>query len=182
MKKLTVKLLVLFVVIAVISGCDILGWQKYASIEGGFSVYMPAKPTGHKIILDTAYGQNYLNLFVVNRKDDDLVYSVSFINCPDALLQAKTADKILDDARDGAVKNIQGNLLKETKVSIDNYPGRDLTIESTVGDAVVRARIYLSKQRLYQIMVTTSEKMSKSYNIDKFFNSFKLEDNPKIKR
>ena len=121
-------------------------------------------------------------MFVVNIKDDDLVYSVSFINCPDALLQAKTADKILDDARDGAVKNIQGNLLKETKVSIDNYPGRDLTIESTVGDAVVRARIYLSKQRLYQIMVTTSEKMSKSYNIDKFFNSFKLEDNPKIKR
>lgn len=174
MKMKIFKLLTVFTIIILISGCDVLGWKKYASEEGNFSVQLPAEPKGQRIILNTDFGRNYLNMYVLNRKDDNFVYSVAFVDYPPELFQSKSADKILEDAKNGAVNNIQGILVKESKISIGKNPGRDITIETTAGNAVVRARFYLVGQRVYQLMVTTDKKWAKSYNINKFLDSLEL--------
>jgi len=174
MKKNIGRLFILCAIVLVISGCDISGWKQYVSPEGGFSVKMPAEPKAQKIILDTEVGRTYLNIYILNRKDDEFVYSIGYVDYPASLFQLKKADKILDDGRDGAVRNIKGKLISESKIAIDKNPGREVTIESTIGDAVLKAKFFLVGQRMYQLMVTTSKKMSNSYQIKKFLDSFEL--------
>jgi hypothetical protein len=174
MRKNIGRFFILCAIVLLISGCDILGWRAYTSAEGGFSVRLPAEPKGQKIILDTGVGRTYLNIYILNRKDDNFVYSIGYVDYPASLFQLKNADKILDDGRDGAVKNIKGKLISESKISINKNPGREVTIEATAGDAVLRAKFFLVGQRMYQLMVTTSKKKSKSYQILKFLDSFEL--------
>lgn len=174
MKTRIFKLLVLCTVVVLITGCDILGWKKYESKEGSFSVRLPAEPKAQKIVLDTEVGRTYLNMYVLNRKDDNFIYSVGYIDYPVTLLQLKNADKILDDGVDGAVRNIQGILISDSKISIKNYPGREVAMEAAGGKVVVKARFFLVGQRMYQLMVTTDKKGADSYHIRKFLNSFEL--------
>jgi len=171
------KLLVLWVIVVLISGCNIMGWKQYTSVEGGFSIQLPGEPQGQKIILDTQVGRTYLNMYTLNRKDDNFIYSVGYVDYPDELFSLKSAEQILDDGRDGAARNVQGVLTKESNISIKGYSGREFTIEVGNGEAIVKAKLFLVGQRVYQLMVTTDKKWSDSYNIKRFLDSFQLIEN-----
>jgi hypothetical protein len=174
MKSAISKLLIICTVIILISGCDILGWKKYTSVEGGFSVTLPAEPKGNKIILDTEVGRTYLNLYLLNRKDDKFAYSVGYVDYPPELFQKKSIIQILNDARDSAARNIQGVLTSESEVSIKQYPGREIVIEAFKGQVIVKGKFFLVGNRLYQLMATTGKKFADSYNIKRFLDSFEL--------
>ncbi|MDD5291787.1 MAG: hypothetical protein PHY46_01200 [Candidatus Omnitrophica bacterium] len=174
MKTKMFKSLVLWAVVILISGCNIMGWKQYASVEGGFSVQLPGEPEGQKIILDTQVGRTYLNMYTLNRKDDNFIYAVGYVDYPDELFNLKSVDQILNDGRDGAARNVQGVLTKESNISIEGYPGREFTIEVGNGEAVVKGKLFLVGQRVYQLMVTTDKKWSDSYNIKRFLDSFQL--------
>ncbi|MDD5005223.1 MAG: hypothetical protein PHS93_01805 [Candidatus Omnitrophica bacterium] len=165
----------LFLALILVLGCSVLGgWKKYISNEGGFAVSMPGAPTSQKIILPTDFGQTYLYVFLLNRKDDNCAYSVSYVDYPAELFQKKSTDRILEDARLGAIRNIQGKLVSESPISLKGNPGKEFIIESGNGEIVVKARVFLVKQRFYELMVTTSKQKSTSFDIKKFLDSFRL--------
>ncbi len=173
--KIKIFNIVLFLVIFFIFGCGLIGgkWSKYTSIEGAFSVLLPGEPKPYKVILNTDFGQTYLYVYMLDNKDG-FVYSVSYVDYPFGVFQEKSISRILDDARDGAVRNVRGRLLSESSASIKEYPGREVMVESATGGAIVKARFFLVNHRLYQLSVTASKERSSSNNFRRFLDSFKL--------
>lgn len=105
---------------------------------------------------------------------------VAYFDYPNTVVQDRTPDMILDGARDGAVANAQGKLLRELIISLDGHEGRELHIETAGGKATIKARIFIVGRRLYQEMVLTPKEETFSTNVNKFLDSFTLQ-HPKPK-
>jgi hypothetical protein len=112
-----------------------------------------------------------MHIFLLQQKDS--AYSVRYNDYPESVFQKKDANKILDDMRSAFVS--KGTLLNEDILSLDKYPGRDLRIKTSDGKYIMHDRIYLVKNRAYQIMaVTEKEGGFSGEDLNKFLDSFKL--------
>ena len=181
--KIKIFIVLFFAAILLTAGCSIGGrWEKYSSADGRFSVHMPGEPIGNKVIIDTDFGRTYLYIYMLNKKDDDFAYSVSYFDYPLGVLQEKTIDRALDDARDGAVANIGGVLVNESKISMGKYPGREITVDVANGVAFVKIKLFLANKRLYQATVTTSKEKSTSNNLRRFLKSFEILEEQALRR
>ena len=175
--RVRINNILLFLAIFFVFGCGLIGggWGRYTSIEGGFSVLLPAEPKPQKIILDSDFGQTYLYMYMLDNKDG-FVYSASYVDYPLGVFQEKSVAQILDDARDGAVRNVRGKLLSESSISIKKHPGREIMVESATGKAIVKAKIFLINHRLYNLNATASKEMSSSNNFRRFLDSFEIRE------
>ncbi|NTW99209.1 MAG: hypothetical protein HGB35_04635 [Geobacteraceae bacterium] len=163
---------VLLLLILISAGCQKAEWKPFTSAQGGFSVLMPDIPVEKTEQANTVAGMIALHMFSLEQKES--AYVVTYSDFPVAVNQTVDSKAVLDSSRDGAVASFQGKLLTETSISIDGFPGRDLKIESPDGLHTVRLRIFLVKNRLYQVMiVTTKERVDLKDNF-KYLDSFKL--------
>ena len=102
----------------------------------------------------------------------NVAYMSSYSDLP---LERTTAgpDKILSDARDGALSSAQGTLDSEKKIAIDGYPGRELIILTPNGMKSY-VRVYLVKSRLYQAMGVMPKERTDEKQVRTFLDSFRL--------
>jgi hypothetical protein len=82
--------------------------------------------------------------------------------------------KRLDAFRDGFVKSFKGKVLKEKKIELDGHPGRDLRIQPSTAAQLIRARVFVVKERRYQIYAKGPSETVSSQDVDEFLDSFKL--------
>ncbi|HEY3021991.1 MAG TPA: hypothetical protein VGJ32_17460 [Solirubrobacteraceae bacterium] len=101
-------------------------------------------------------------------------YALAFVDYPRDKVTDKNPDNLLDGARDGAVKKVKGQLIKETKVTMNGSPGRELRIEAP-GGMVLHARIYMVRERLYQALVVVPTARADAAENKKFLDSFKFQ-------
>jgi hypothetical protein len=85
----------------------------------------------------------------------------------------------LDKARDGAIGNLKGTLLKEEAISLGGYAGRDLKVSATKGDMdlILRSRIYDIGGRVYilqHLFKKVSDSPATAQKTAMFFDSFKV--------
>src|SRR5262245_56195662 len=60
----------------------------------------------------------------------------------------------LDAARDGALRNIKGKVVREKDLHLGDHRGREVYVEAPkLGKALLRMHFYIVGQRLYQLMV-----------------------------
>jgi hypothetical protein len=78
----------------------------------------------------------------------------------------------LDGGREGAVAKVNGKLLSETPLTLEGYPGREMTISA--GQLGVRSRMYLVDNRAYSIIITGPVGELNLPRVDEVLNSFKL--------
>ncbi len=149
------------------------GWKEFQSKEGGFSVLLPGAPVEEKQAVQTELGPIEVRTFTFGLKENVGAYVVSFNDYPVELVKQSDPQKMLDGARDGAVRTVKGRLLSEKKITLDGAPGRELRIEAP-GTLVIQSRIYLVKNRLYQILAVTQKEKAADAEITKFRDSFKL--------
>ncbi len=147
-------------------------WKTFTPKGGGFSMSFPGTPSQTKQSVKTPTGFVDVTVFVVEPKKGEGQYMVSYSDYPAAVLKAGTADKRLDNARDGAVFSLKGKLEEEKKIKLDDYPGRDLLIKTE--GRLVRTRIYTVKNRLYQTAVVGPAKLVQAKETVQFLDSFKL--------
>ena len=96
-------------------------WQTYRSIEGGFSVLLPAKPTSNQRTLNTNQGAVPRKALSVQVGSD--AYSVIWTDY-DAKDKRVNAQAALQAARDGLVANAKGKLLDGCKVQCPFHRAR----------------------------------------------------------
>jgi len=147
-------------------------WKEFRSSEGAFSVLMPGTPEESTETLSTEIGPLNLHSFTVNQRERS--YGVVYADYPEALVQNTDPEGILDGARDGAVAKVQGKLLSESFIDLDNHPGREIKVESSDRTATLRARVYLVNNRLYQTVWAGPKEDSSSEEVDRFLDSFEL--------
>lgn len=124
--------------------------ESFSSKEGRFTLLMPGTPKLETRVVNTAKGEVTAYMYIV--KLDDRVYMVSYSDYPDDAIHELTPEQILDNGRDGMIANVFGELISETIISLDGYPGRQLNIG--VGNSGIRAKIFLVKNRMYGVMVS----------------------------
>jgi len=149
--------------------------EDYQSEAGRFKVKLPGRPKTESKDLATGRGKQVIT--VTTEKVDTLngaVFAVTYADYPDSYKDAP-AKTILEGVRDG-LKGTDGKVIKDEETSVQlneaKIPGRDLRIEA--GKSVIRARIFIHGQRLYQVLVTGTKDTVNTKDADAFLKSFEL--------
>jgi hypothetical protein len=146
-------------------------WQEFSSPAGNFAVMMPGTPVYEKKSQATALGPIDMHMFTMDLRSAG-AYIVMYSDYPEAVTKAPP-DSLLDGGRNGALANTKGKLLGEQNLSLDGFPGREITIEIP-GKGIMKIRMYLVRQRFFQVMAMgTKEKMDHE-DTGKYLTSFRL--------
>jgi len=149
-------------------------WKPFSSPDGSFSVLFPNSPTEHK---QTIGGINTLMYLSVD--DDATEYAVAFADYPEANIKQLTPDKIFDAGRDNLIAAEHGTLIKQSTITLEGYPGRAITVAMPDG-LITTGRLYLIKNRVYQLLAETKRIKENAERIESFLDSFKLADGKKV--
>jgi hypothetical protein len=147
-------------------------FKPYRSDEGRFSILLPGEPERMVQKVDTPFGA--LELIMYQAGSKKIGFMVGYADYPQKMFESADIEKMLDDARDGAVQNIQGKLIDEKVLDFHGNPGRELEIK-VPNKATIKSRIILIGTRLYQVMVVSESKSALRKNCPKFFESFKVD-------
>ena len=146
--------------------------KMFTSQAGGFSAAFPEDPQEDVQTLPTDVGEIEVHFLSLER--ENAVYMIVYSDYPTDVVAQSDPESMLNGARDGAVSNVQGTLVSEEKITIDDHPGRGLKITSSDGEATIYSNVYLVNNRLYQIMVVIPSSTNLSNEASNFLNSFKL--------
>ena len=147
----------------------------------GCEIYFPKKPTDQSQTVKTSIGEIKIDIYMYevpdNEADDNHIYGLMINDYPDSLINSDKKD-LLDhffrNAVDGAVKNVQGKLLSESKIQLEGYPGREFRIDFKDGLAVIRMRVILVKNKMFMLQTIAETKKDANKSSERFMNSFKL--------
>lgn len=157
------------------TGCGKAEFKEFTSAAGKYKAEMPGKPKEETQNTPSPDGRQIaLNVASVQQKDGVYVVMYSDLPIPAGESDAKIQER-LDGSREGALKNINGKLTKETKITLaDKYPGRDIEAELPGGKGSLRVKIYMVGTRLYQVMVVGTATWVASADSARFLDSFAL--------
>jgi Leucine-rich repeat (LRR) protein len=142
-------------------------WTDFTSAEGGFSATFPGTPKQstskdavgtptHSFIVETNFGKE--------------AYGVVFADIG-PVPQLLASEKFLETAASAA-----GTVKSKRPITLDGHPGLEVELEAshTGSTMLIRNRMYIVKERLFQVMVTRTKDRGDSADYKKFLDSFKL--------
>lgn len=154
-------------------------WKEYSSAEGGFSILFPGEPSQETQLIDAAPGTQFK--LRIHKLKTLAEYSVMYADYPIPVGDPAVAKNVLDNGAKGAVASVNSELLELKEITLYGYPGRYLKERMPSGE-IMRVKMLLVGQRMYQVAITTPREegtpaeIVKSYEMmaDKFLNSFRL--------
>lgn len=148
------------------------GNQNWETLNGDkFSASLPGAPTKSEQNQTTAVGQIQINMYSLDRGSE--AYAVGYSEYPSFVFTSKDPQLLLDSARDGGIKNINGEVLDERPIKLGDYVGREVTGKSPQGYSFIM-RIYLANPREYMTMYVKQGDQPNSDNGRKFLESFRI--------
>jgi hypothetical protein len=154
-------------------------WKLFSAPDSSFRILMPGIPQKTKQTVNTKSGKIELNTFTVERQQEEVKYTVGYVDYPSQYIELLTRNnlvqKALDNGRDNLVQKAKGTLINEQKITLNSYSGREISY-SKPGEKIVKQRIFLVNQRLYQVSVETTKKRQKylTKSIGGFLKSFNV--------
>lgn len=129
---------------------------------------MPKIPQEKTETKDSSPGPFTTHLFLV--RDEPNVYLIGWVDYDPRFNFNRQAE--LEANRDNFVKGIKATLLTSRPMMIDGYSALEFTAETA--DRIFRSRVYLVGRRPYQIVIGSPKGIDDSANVNRFFNSFKV--------
>ncbi|MEA5516247.1 hypothetical protein [Nodularia sp. UHCC 0506] len=151
-------------------------WKIFTAPDKRFSVLMPGKPERNIETQKTYMGEINLEIFVVEPPQQEVAYLVVYNDFPYNYGQMATPQKILNNARDMALKTTQSNLISQRNIRSSNgHPGKEIEYVNA-GGKITRNRMFVADGRLYQVMAIASKKQHPTLarTITGYLNSFHL--------
>jgi hypothetical protein len=91
-----------------------------------------------------------------------------------ASFSQRPQDEVLDSARDGGLRKVQGTVLTQKKITVQGYPGLDIQAHAR-GDSLADFRIVVAGDRLFVITaIATEEDDREPKTIERILDSFKI--------
>ena len=173
------KKLILFIGICVLSAhmVDAQDWTKYKSEDLAFIADFPEEPKRTVQKVNTAVGELDMHMIMHSPTsgDDNAVYSVIRSDYPvDQFVDAddKYNTSVLDGAVQGAVNNVNGELVFDDKITFNGFPGRSIKIKIQGGFIYIRAYLVNNTMFISQVICVTDNDENSS--IERFLNSFDI--------
>lgn len=151
-------------------------WVEVSSDAGQFAVLMPNEPNEQSQQVPSLAGNIEMVMFVTEA--DESAYIIAYNDIPEELLPIDDVEQMLDDARDGGLSNMGGQMTNEESITLDGHPGRNISFEipaeAIPGGGEGFIRLFVTDSRLYQVMVLGSKGKLPPEDVDLYFGSFEL--------
>jgi hypothetical protein len=138
-------------------------WMEFSSAPGRFSILFPDKPK------ESTEPMGEVDAHILSLQTF-AEYSVMYADYPEPIENAAAAHNILDSGVQSAVASVNSELLETKDISLDGNPGKYLK-ERLPDGKVLRAKMLLVGQRIYQIAITTPEEKDKPVESSRFYDS-----------
>lgn len=143
-------------------------WNSYSYPSDGFRASFPSAPQQQKQDVPTAAGSFELRSYLVQDSQFALFIGVCDYG---ATAEGKDPDTLLQGAKQGALRNVNGHLLSENKVTLGTYHGLEFEAENDTMH--FSARLYMVGNTLYQVLVASP--LGSNYaDAARFLDSFQL--------
>jgi hypothetical protein len=152
--------------------------QEFKSEAGRFTVVSPVSLKETPETVDTPAGKVNAYMFSGEREGKAL-FAIVYADYPETMVTSSNRDKIVEGAARGAVSNVNGKLIASNKVSVSGNSGREVVAQIKSGngqEGTLKSRVFLVKNRLYQVMTIAAQNEAGSAELDNFLTSFKLTD------
>jgi hypothetical protein len=147
-------------------------WRTLEAPDGTFSVSLP----GDAVTVDTptksVTGGSFISHRLNVRASKDAAFGCSWWEDP-SRPRDRTAEQILDTARDGGISSVNAKLLSENRLTFQGHPARDIR-GITHGNAAYDNRIVIVGNRLYTLLVIDTSGRQDTESIERFFNSLRF--------
>lgn len=148
------------------------------SKEGGFRVRLPegfTNPDAASQEVTTDAGKIMLHLYTTSAADGSS-FVISYNDYPEFAF-VKSVGKMMDDIRDGALKNLNATLERQRDFRFEEYPARslDFSLVSDGGKGFGRMQYFIVKPRLYQMVYIAFDSAHRDMaEVKGAFSSFEL--------
>jgi hypothetical protein len=154
------------------------GWEKFTSVDGGYSVLMPGKPNEvPQKIQAPPLGEVEIRVAAIN-KGINIAFMVIYNDYAPGQVPLDSLEASYDRARQGALANSGGTLAGEKKVMLGDLPGREVKIEmpetKVPGGGLIHLRYFLKGSRLYQVMYIAPKADVDAGDVAAFLDSFRI--------
>jgi len=147
-------------------------WIDHRPNGGGYRVAFPAQPIEDGRNVDTTLGAVKMRTTAV--EIDGRIFMTIDSVYP-ANLPMGDPESDLDIVRDGGVRNVNGKLLSEERLSIGNAPARRVVIDIPHSNQAAEALIVLDDHRLFQAVYVGPRGTQSTEQANRFLSSFALE-------
>jgi hypothetical protein len=148
--------------------------SSWETVSGDrFSFSMPEKPSHSENNVPSAAGDLKLHMYTLAKGYE--TFTTGYTEYPDIVFNSAESEALLDGAQEGALSDVNGEVLSQRKITMDGNPGREIVGTSASQNMGFTARVILAKPRMYMMVYTQYDK-SKAISEDgkKFLDSFKL--------
>lgn len=145
-------------------------WKTFSTPEGILTVSVPKDPISQQ----QPAGDLMMTLYKV--ETSDVYYLFSVLEIPENRIMGRSADKMLDDARNGAVANSGGTLVKEENLTKEGSPGRSIIVRAPDSSGMAFANLFILNKRTLVILtaITRGSDPTPPADVIRFFDSVKL--------
>jgi hypothetical protein len=159
-----------------IAACSPGEWQPLTVSDGGFTVLMRGQPGYDRQRFETPAGAMEAHLYSSDQPQS--YFAVGYTDYPLALVVGAAPDELFSGVRETWLRRIRGEVVtaRDTAKLSGAYPGYEFTAKGTLKeqDVLVRGRMYVVEQRLYQLIATGPPQEVAHSNVTRFFDSFRL--------
>jgi len=151
-----------------VAGAALLhGGSLFSSVVDEFAVLFPAPPHVETSEVEVAgMGTARMRLYRVDEPKTEWLVSAT-----DVERLALDPSRALAGARSFVVEKSGGKLASERPLRVGGYEGVDLRLERPDG-SVIRTRICVTRRRIYQATVLTTEEWKRLPQVERFLDSF----------
>lgn len=145
-------------------------WSEYRPQGCRCLVSVPKTPAYDVKDVQSDVGLLKMHQFMMDY--GDYAFLLTYTDYPSTLTDTKTDKQILQDVVQGSIGD--GQLIRETELEIDGFPGKEYIAKKT--DFNLKGRVFLVKQRLYQLITVYSPAQADalSSDVEDFIRSFRL--------
>jgi hypothetical protein len=149
-------------------------WEEFKSVEGNFSIQLPAKPEEAKQPISE--GGLKLSVVMYVSTLGEMVYLASYTDYPEG---KRDPERIATAALGGFLKSIKAKATEQKKSEFAGAKGVTCTFSVPESTMTGEVRIHYVGNRLYQIVAMAVKDGYKKDDAQKSLDSFKLLDESK---
>ena len=153
-------------------------WKEYKSLEGKFSVLTPGEFDKAVDSVQTPLGKLAYHILVYNntqKNAENLFYMITFCDYPTGTIHSDSTDLLKDffaASIDQAASSVKGELAYQGDILQQGFPGKIWRINYLRGQAVIKTKAFMVRNRFYSIQTVTLKDMAINAASDRFFDSF----------
>lgn len=176
MRMRCVGLLAVWLSLGVVACAATQDWKEHTTKEGRFKIKFPGDPIKQEQNVPTGQGQLQMHILAVEADGGNQAFMVMYNDYPEAHIKDNKPDDLLKLAKDGVLSSSNGKVSKERAIKVDGHPGLEFAFEGNSGGREMKCswRVYLVKNRLYQLAIIRFGQATAPDDVKRFFDSFSL--------